>query len=110
MSIPLQAARWLEQQNIETGRAPSREDADRNTAILNLLYEICRDVDSLNDRVARLENSYYKINRRETNNDVLRGLQQNRTRNKKLTYHRTELRITKGSKDHDSQVRRNVAT
>jgi len=52
MSIPLQAAHRLEQQNIEAGRtrrAPTREDADNNTAILNLLR---RDINSLNDCVA----------------------------------------------------------
>jgi len=58
MSIPLQAAHRLEQQNLQleagrTRRAPTREDADNSTAILNLLREIRRDINSLNDRVAR---------------------------------------------------------
>jgi len=50
MSIPLQTAHRLEQQNIEAGRtrcAPTREDADNNTTILNLLREIRRDINSL---------------------------------------------------------------
>jgi len=73
MSIPVQAARRLEQ-NIEAGRtrpAPTREDADNNTAILNLLHEIRRDVNSLNDRVAWLEISHHEVNRQETNNDMI---------------------------------------
>jgi len=73
MSIPLQAAHRLEQQNIETGRTrytPTHEDADNNTSILNLLCEIRRDINSLNDRVARLENSRHEIDRRETDNDI----------------------------------------
>jgi len=73
MSIPLQAAHQLEQQNIEAGRtrrAPTREDANNNTANLNLLREIRRDINSLNDRVARLENSRHEVDRRETDNDM----------------------------------------
>jgi len=73
LSIPLQAAHRLEQQNIKAGRtrrAVIREDADNNTAILNLLRKIRRDINSLNDRVAQLENSRHKVDRRETDNDM----------------------------------------
>jgi len=75
MSIPFQAAHRLEQQNLQleagrTRRAPTREDADNNIAILNLLREIRRDINSLNDRVARLENSRHKVDQRETDNDM----------------------------------------
>jgi len=73
MSIPLQAAHRLEQQNMEASRmrrAPTREDADNITAILNLLREIRRDINSLNDRVTRLEISRHEIDQRETDNDV----------------------------------------
>jgi len=72
-SISLQTVHRLEQQNIEAGRtrrAPTREDADNNTAILNLLREIRRDINSLNDRVTRLENSLHEVVRRETDNDM----------------------------------------
>jgi len=74
MSIPFQAMRRLEQQNLEAGRtrrAPTHEDADNNTAILNLLHEIRRNTDSLSDRVARLEISHHEVNRRKTGNDML---------------------------------------
>jgi len=74
MSIPVQAARRLEQQNIEAGwtrRALIREDADNNTAILNLLHEIRRDVNSLNDRMRWLETSHLEVNRRKTDNDMI---------------------------------------
>jgi len=85
MSIPLQAARRLEQQNIEAGRtrrAPTRENTDNNTAILNLLHEIRRDMNSLSDRVARLENRHHEVNRRKTDNDMFN-----------VAYGRTELDV-----------------
>jgi len=84
MSILLQAAHRLEQQNIEAGRtrrASTREDADNNTAILNLLREIRRDINTLNDRVARLENPR---RRREMDNDMS-NVTYGRTRHKTPT-------------------------
>jgi len=88
-----------------TRRASPREDADNNPAILNLLHEIRRDMNSLSDRVARLENSNHEVNRRETD---MFNMAYGRTECD-IRHRSTELCIAERSEGNDSRVW-NVAT
>jgi len=105
MSIPLQAAHRLEQQNIEAGRtrrAPTREDADNNTAILSL-RKIRRDINSQNDRITRLENSRHEVDQRETDNDMS-NVAYGRTERDIRHRRSTEFHIIKRSEDNDPRI------
>jgi len=68
--LPLQAARWLEQQ-ISKGQnryAPRREDSE-NVALLELLRVMRVEVRLLSERMTRMEDSSRNINRQGTNEE-----------------------------------------